>query len=168
MATTFKPATAKQIDFAITLFAKFYGKELGEVEFIRALGSNPSSSQVSKQIDLLKGLLATKSAQATHSVPVGIHTAGQVVYRVRENQAGTSRYAERLTTAHEREIDPTLGKWVYEGRKPLAQLSDTTLITLADAQTLGLGYGVCCMCGALLEDPFSVANGIGPVCAKKF
>lgn len=168
MAVTYKPATAKQTEFALALYTKFYGDAVGTDRYIATVGTAPSTGQVSAAIDQIKMLLAAKSATATTKVPCGLHATDQVVYRVRENKAGTSRYAERLTTAHDREIDPTLPKWVYEGRAPLARLGEATVLTLDQAKAHGTGYGVCVVCGALLEDPQSVAAGIGPVCAAKF
>lgn len=35
------------------------------------------------------------------------------------------------------------------------------------AKAAGKEYGTCCVCGAHLEDPVSVANGIGPICGGR-
>ena len=40
-------------------------------------------------------------------------------------------------------------------------------MTLEQAKLFGVETGLCCVCGILLTDPKSVANGIGPVCAKR-
>lgn len=41
-------------------------------------------------------------------------------------------------------------------------------MTLAEAMAYGTLYGNCCVCGATLTDETSIANGIGPVCARRF
>jgi hypothetical protein len=39
-------------------------------------------------------------------------------------------------------------------------------VSIDTVAKLGLQVGFCCCCLRTLTDPFSVANGIGPVCAK--
>jgi hypothetical protein len=41
-------------------------------------------------------------------------------------------------------------------------------MTLEEAKQFGIETGICCVCGAYLTDAKSVAEGIGPVCAKRF
>jgi hypothetical protein len=41
-------------------------------------------------------------------------------------------------------------------------------MTLEEAKQYGRRTGTCCICGAHLENPESVAAGIGPICATKF
>jgi hypothetical protein len=49
----------------------------------------------------------------------------------------------------------------------IRSLTPEMAMTLEAAQAFGLRFGVCCVCGAFLKDAKSVANGIGPVCAKR-
>lgn len=56
----------------------------------------------------------------------------------------------------------------YTGRKPLSQITAEHRMTLDEAKEYGKVTGMCCMCGALLTNEESIANGIGPICATKF
>lgn len=169
--TTAKPASDKQIAYIKSLMAQAFGENADEA-FMAFQQSEPTSAQASKQIEALlastpkiaKGI-DTKTPTAT--VPNGIHYIDQRVYRIRESKSSGQQYAERLLTVAERAEND--GKpWLYEGRKPLYKASEATLLTLEQAKVFGKGYGICAVCGALLEDPESVEAGIGPVCAKKF
>lgn len=94
--------------------------------------------------------------------PVGFHYIDKTVYRVRISSTGNT-YATRLV--------PTLlsnGSWEYVGKKPWNRLNEHTLMTLEQAQEFGKQFGICVRCAALLSDPQSVADGIGPVCKKRW
>jgi len=63
----------------------------------------------------------------------------------------------------------------YEGKPKWQTLSYPTAVQnlaghapvdIATVAKLGLNFGFCCCCLRTLTDPFSVQNGIGPVCAK--
>lgn len=43
-----------------------------------------------------------------------------------------------------------------------------TKLSTSEVTSLGKQFGVCMCCARLLSDPTSVANGIGPVCAKRY
>jgi Family of unknown function (DUF6011) len=67
---------------------------------------------------------------------------------------------------------PLDARWTYQrgGMVTLANRihnGQAVALTLAQAKELGHQFGHCVMCGALLNDPVSVENGIGPVCARK-
>lgn len=47
-------------------------------------------------------------------------------------------------------------------------LEGLTPMTLDEAVAWGRQTSACCVCGTVLEDPNSVAAGIGPICARKF
>lgn len=59
----------------------------------------------------------------------------------------------------------TNGVWV-PGVLVAAVLAGAKPLTEAATGQLGKQFGFCIRCGATLTDPVSVANGIGPVCAK--
>lgn len=46
-------------------------------------------------------------------------------------------------------------------------LTEDMRMSLDEAREFGIRTGTCCVCGAFLKDATSVANGIGPVCAKR-
>lgn len=58
------------------------------------------------------------------------------------------------------------GRWEYAGMA-------SRFVTVADKMTkeeavrFGHDFGICCVCGAQLDDPNSVEAGIGPICGKK-
>jgi hypothetical protein len=56
---------------------------------------------------------------------------------------------------------------VYE-LKMLVLEGKASLLEKDDAVALGRSTGLCCVCGAVLDDPKSIAAGIGPDCAKRF
>ncbi len=96
--------------------------------------------------------------------PEGIHQLGDVVYKVQLNLAGTRTYAKELLVSGEG--DDAVGLWDYVGR--VNGLDDSTLLSLEEAKAFGQLYGVCCNCGRRLTDETSIAEGIGPVCAKRW
>lgn len=89
--------------------------------------------------------------------PLGLHQVGEDIYKVQRGQSG-NLYAQALVG----------GVWDYQGQRPLARLSDATLMTLEQAKEYGRRTGVCCQCGRELSKPESIEAGIGPVCAGRF
>lgn len=72
-------------------------------------------------------------------------------------------YAKRLIAT---EGGETKGKFEFE-KGAISRLTPEDRMSLEDAKKFGAIYGVCIVCGALLTDDNSIANGIGPVCASK-
>lgn len=56
---------------------------------------------------------------------------------------------------------------VYE-LKMLVLEKKASLLQKEDAAALGRSTGLCCVCGVVLDNPKSIAAGIGPDCAKRF
>lgn len=85
-----------------------------------------------------------------------------VIYRVKRSRQNGALYAMRFfPQAHNR-----ASRFVY-AKGVIARLTADLRMTVADAQRIGVQFGVCCVCGAELTATESVANGIGPVCAKR-
>lgn len=84
-----------------------------------------------------------------------------IVYRVRKSKTG-NLYAESLVQS----APGHKGRFIYAPGAVKALTADMKM-TLEQAAAYGHAYGVCCICGALLSDPKSVEQGIGPVCIKK-
>jgi hypothetical protein len=84
-----------------------------------------------------------------------------VVFRVKLSKQGRL-YAMRFVP----EAQVKSERFVYAGGAVRALRADNRM-SVAQAQALGVQFGICCVCGAELTASESVANGIGPVCAKR-
>lgn len=179
MSTTTAPATAKQVNFANVLIDAVDALvwQVGTPEDQEAwtqqvrpfhldevkAGRKNASAAIDRLIalrDHYRGLAreqASAAAPAKAEVPEGMHYVQGTVWKVQRSQHGRL-YAKEL-------VD---GTFEYRGARPLASLSDATMMTLEDAQEFGKLYGVCCRCGATLTDEDSIAAGIGPICATYF
>lgn len=84
------------------------------------------------------------------------------IVKVQNAKTSGKPYAKRL--AH----TPGIAKpeFVYEAGLVRSITVDMRM-TLAQASAFGVATGVCCVCGAFLTDPKSVAAGIGPICAGR-
>ena len=112
--------------------------------------------------------LAKAQAKAEVPAPVspvteaGMYRQDGVVYRVRPSRGSGNLYALRYVP----EGSDEKARFVYAPGM-VRRLSATDRLTLDEAKALGHEFGQCCVCGAELKDPKSVAAGIGPVCAKR-
>lgn len=84
-----------------------------------------------------------------------------VVFRVKLSKQGRL-YAMRFVP----EAQVKSERFVYAGGAVRTLRADNRM-SVADAQRIGVQFGICCVCGAELTASESVANGIGPVCAKR-
>lgn len=123
-----------------------------------------SKFQISQMIDKYKTTNARLKAERPASAPAGeilergvYRTSTGKVFRVYKARMGSHMLAAEIT-----EDGP-----VYVGRADRF-VKPTERVSLEDAASYGRQFGICCMCGADLEDPTSVAAGIGPVCAGKY
>lgn len=112
--------------------------------------------------------VAPRPAQAApKALPVdleaGMYRVGDVVYKVQKAIHGSGRmYAKRLVVH-----GPGEATFEYDSGA-IRKITAADRMTLDDAKAFGAVYGVCVSCGATLTDEVSIAQGIGPVCAKKF
>jgi len=104
---------------------------------------------------------------------VGMYLRDGVFFKVQVARASKKLYAKRLVVdgAAEFDNDGHLLRGApchfdYEGGA-IYRLQASNRLTLAQAKEFGVLYGTCCVCGALLTDPKSIAQGIGPVCIKR-
>lgn len=114
----------------------------------------------SAEIDRLMALpKVARTSTAKADPPEGIHFLDGEVFKVQEPRVnGGRRYAKRLTETG----------FEYVGRPAnFSKLSESTLLSLEEAQEYGRLYGRCVVCGSPLTDETSIAAGIGPVCATK-
>lgn len=71
-------------------------------------------------------------------------------------------YAKRLVVLQ----GESKGTFEYEAGL-IRRLSNADRLSVDEAAAFGHKYGMCCVCGATLTDPKSIAAGIGPVCAGR-
>lgn len=151
--------TEKQVRFLSSLISERPSNKTAETARAALDNETATKADASKWIDEL--LSAPKEPKAdVPEPPEAIHEVDGVVYKVQRAVHGSGKlYAKRLTDD---------GDWDYEGRKPLHRLSESTVMTLDRARSLGRVYGMCVKCGATLTDETSIERGIGPICEARW
>jgi hypothetical protein len=84
-----------------------------------------------------------------------------VIFRVKASRQG-NLYAMRFVP----DAPVKSERFVY-AQGVVRSLRADQRMTVEQAQLVGVQFGICCVCGAELTATESVANGIGPVCAKR-
>lgn len=104
---------------------------------------------------------------------VGMYHVGETFYKVQRSRQSGNLYAKVLVVdvPAVRDDDGHLlagacCHFDYAGGM-IFRLTASQRLTLDEAKAFGVAYGTCCVCGALLTDPKSVALGIGPICIKR-
>jgi hypothetical protein len=140
-------ATDKQVGFITSLMAE---RDFADpVDF-----DTLTVKEASALIDRLMAL--GKSRNAKPLVGAGMYqTADGTIYKVRLSKTNGNPYALRL--------DPDSRSFEYE-QGAIRSLSADNRLTVEQAKAFGAEHGICCVCGADLTDPTSVARGIGPIC----
>ena len=101
--------------------------------------------------------------QANPVTELGMYrNADGVMFRVKRSRQSGNLYAMRFVP----EALVKSERFVYE-RGGVFRLSADMRMTVEQAQLVGVQFGICCVCGAELTATESVANGIGPVCARR-
>ena len=107
------------------------------------------------------------AAAAPTSSPAGVSEDGMyrspdgTIWKVQVAHHGTGNlYAKRLV------VEDGHGEFVYAAGA-VRTLHPEWKLTLDEAKSFGKLYGVCCCCARVLTDEHSIAEGIGPVCARK-
>lgn len=163
MTTTY-PASERQVAFIETLL-KDRAVDSGTRFDIEARLSEGTLDKnlASEFIGLLKGFpYANKTAKDV--LPLGMYrTSDGTIYRVHESRTSGRHYAKRM----EYDLFSDKPQFVY-AQGAMAKLTIEDRMTIEQAKAWGMETGFCCVCGAFLTDAKSVANGIGPVCAKLF
>lgn len=164
MTTTY-PATDRQVAYLKSLLtSRVITAQVRDDITSRVSDGTLDNKSASKFID---HLLASPKAMSSVSVKISelalgmYRTQDGTIYRVHESRESGRHYAKRM----EYDLFSDKPRFVYE-KGAIAKLSDDDRMTLAEAKAWGMETGFCCVCGAFLTDEKSVANGIGPVCAK--
>lgn len=160
-------ASDKQLAFIRTLCAE---REGGDAFVTTALPDSRSASALIGQ--LLK--LPRRADVAGRSIvsETGMYRlADGSIVKVQAAKESGNLYAKRLASINGSRLSETDARvqweFVYEPGL-IKQVQPESKLTLEEAREFGIQYGVCCNCGARLSDAESVAQGIGPVCAKQF
>lgn len=84
------------------------------------------------------------------------------IFRIKRSRQNGNLYAMRFVPeAHARAM-----RFAYAAGI-VRRLTADQRMSVEDAQRVGVQFGICCVCGAELTATDSVANGIGPVCARR-
>lgn len=173
---TAKPATDKQIDFAIKLVTENANPPLTHEATVtlREGYRAYTSKQMSGVIDTLlanaqqaKSKVAVATA-AKITVPAGkfaVHVGDEVV-RYQIDRPDTGKWAGWLFIKLIEHNSTTPIRDADEKAAILAAIEG--MGALESTKLYGKTTGVCGMCGKTLTDPDSVTAGIGPVCEKKW
>lgn len=102
-------------------------------------------------------------------------TKDGTIWKVQVAKQGSGRlYAKRLVITEPAKYDPhggivkpAKGKFEF-ARGAIHRLTPSDKMAEADAKKFGKLYGMCCVCAAELTAEESIADGIGPVCGKRF
>lgn len=167
--TTTIGASDKQIAFGRKLLTEMIGAENvdASMQNVATLGHLATTKTASAWIDSLlrakKELNAARpSTPATLFVGPGFYLMDGAIYKVVPSRSSDRNYAMTLTAPGEKK-----GSWSY-AKGAMFSLTEDHRLSLDQAKAYGKTHGFCIACGALLTDPKSVEQGIGPVCAKKF
>lgn len=132
----------------------------GSSEFQRAMHVKATSGVLSDNMveAILRNAPAARpEAPAAPAITEGMWLLDGDVIKVQVAKLGSGNlYAKRLVE----------GTFVYEAGL-IRRMANATRMTVEQAGEFGKLYGMCIVCGRPLTDEFSIANGIGPVCAGK-
>ena len=161
-----RPASDRQVAYAEALLLQVTGPDnFAEARLVMSeRGDLATTTAASRTIDALRTQVAAMRvarpaapAAAAEPLALGMYRRDGAVYRVVNSQAGRP-YAKRL--------NPATGKFDYAAGA-IRTLTPADRMSLSEAAEYGRAIGRCCVCGATLTDPESVARGIGPVCGGR-
>jgi hypothetical protein len=98
---------------------------------------------------------------------VYMDTENEEIYKL----AWTVKNEFKSRSLRKREIDSANWRNVPEGIRYIFfdGVTDGKIVELSEEQIVQIGKdtGICCVCGKVLDNPASIAAGIGPYCAKQ-
>lgn len=153
--TISRPATEKQLTYIRSMVNDKYTED-ERTPYIEFLDTAAISSVRASEI-----ITHLKSLPDLHAdVEVGMYRVDGVVYKVQMSQGyygvAGRLYAKRLTDD---------GFVMAPGA--IRKIRVSHRMTLEEAKEYGRIYNVCCVCGRVLTDEKSMAEGIGPRCSGK-
>lgn len=168
---TARPASRLATDKAMGFLRKLIAErdylslvpaDRAKVDFVNG-GGTPTARGASELIDVLK-VTAYATATSADALELGMYRkADGTLYRVYPGRESGRVLAKRLVLP---EAEGEKATFEYAGLASRFVTADERM-SLEEAQAFGHQFGICAVCGALLTDPTSVANGIGPICNGK-
>ncbi|MGW5147558.1 DUF6011 domain-containing protein [Rhodococcus koreensis] len=167
--TTAREASAKQIYWIKKLAAQKGIDMLDGHDYERAfdiLGETDKFVSSMEASSVLDKMFAAPYLKVEDDVnEPGMYRVGDTIFRVQESETG-NLYAKRLVVEVNKKTGKKTGTLVYDAGA-IREIRNLHRMTKEQAIECGKDYGICIVCGAQLEDPKSVARGIGPTCAKR-
>lgn len=121
--------------------------------------------------DLIADLTKIREKVQTAVTETGMYRAPNgTIYKVQKSRTSQRLYAKRLVELDEpRQMKGGLRThdFVYDP-DAIRSLTADMLMTLDQAKAWGRETGTCCSCGALLTNPESIEDGIGPICGGRW
>lgn len=161
-------ATPKQVEYLQSLLRSRDVDRAMDIAFIDdaiaagTLAKSAASEYIGDALRCpLRALRDPSRVAVAHIEQDGMYSMDGGVYKVQKAVHGSGRlYAKHL-------IVDGFGKAHFEYAAGIVyKLTPAMRMTLEQAKQFGVLYGTCCVCGRTLTDETSIANGIGPVCAK--
>lgn len=161
---TFRPATEKQVAFIAKLAA-----ERGAIDNAADLSTAEASARITQLLAMPRVAVATAANDVARVSEPGMYrNAAGALFKVQLSDAG-NLYAKALVPIGGQRLtdtDAVIGFEFTYAPGAMRELTADMRLSLDDAKAFGIRYGVCCVCGRTLKDAKSVANGIGPICAR--
>ncbi len=167
------PATEKQVNFILRLakerrWAESDTPTADLVETVVA-GKAITKKEASEAITFLQGCARNEAepvvrVHGNQVLDLGMYRKDGKIFRVYPARNGGHLLCKELVGDYD---EPNDFHFVYRGGPSRNGLRPEHKMTLEQAREFGAQFGVCCVCGALLTDPTSVAAGIGPVCGAR-
>ena len=92
------------------------------------------------------------------------------IFKVQTSRQSGHSYAKELKIIGGQRLVETGERVSFEfayAPGAIRMLAPDMRMTMEQAKTFGIQYGVCCVCAAWLKDATSVERGMGPVCRKR-
>ncbi len=163
MTSTFAPATERQISYLTSLLnTRKISADTREDLLARITDGTLDKARASRSIDsLVTAPTATPVRATVAPLEVGMYRAGGEIFRVVRSRESGNLYAKRLNVLGEGNAQFTYAAGA------IRTLTAADRMTVAEAKAWGVEFGICCVCAAVLTNPVSVAEGIGPVCGGR-
>ena len=147
------PASERQVSFLQSLLAE---RDNSLVVEFAGLTSKQASEFIGTLINAPKRVAGVRADFPTEE---GMYrdNAG-IIYKVQASLETGRLYAKHLDVAER--------KFIFEAGA-MRHLTAQMRMSIDEAKAFGVEYGFCVWCGKFLTDPVSVAQGIGPVCARR-